>query len=49
MNRNQKVEGHHMEKQHKDMDSRFEEPKNSLVRKLLNYIYPMKKPKPMRT
>ena len=49
VNRNQKVEGHHMEKQHKDMDSWFEEPKNSLVRKLLNYIYPIKKPKTMRT
>ena len=33
-----------MEKQHKDMDSWFEEPKNSLVRKLLSYIYPKRKP-----
>ena len=29
-----------MEKQYKDMDSLFEVPKNSLVRKLLSYIYP---------
>ena len=28
-----------MEKQHKDMDSWFKEPKNSLVRKLQSYIY----------
>ena len=33
-----------MEKQHKEMDSWFEEPKNSLVRKLLSYIYSKRNP-----